>query len=141
MKFTDPKKLQAHLKKRATTIAKKNVRKVVSRATMMVESTAQESIKQKGTGRSYTRKGITHTASAAGNPPATDSGFLGQNITMNVTSKPDGSVIGQVISASPYSKALEFGTTNMQARPFMQPALNKNKNKILNLFKKEGIIK
>jgi len=108
---------------------------------MMVESTAQESIKQKGTGRSYTRKGITHTASAAGNPPATDSGFLGQNITMNVTSKPDGSVIGQVISASPYSKALEFGTTNMQARPFMQPALNKNKNKILNLFKKEGIIK
>jgi len=141
MKFTDPKKLQAHLDKRATTIAKKNVTKVVTHGTMMVERTAQESIKEKGTGRSYTRNGITHTASSAGNPPATDSGFLGQNITMNVTSKPDGSVVGQVISASPYSKALEYGTVNMQPRPFMHPAFQKNKNKISNLFKKKGIIK
>ena len=142
MKFTDPKKLQAHLDKRATTIAKKNVVTVVTRATMMVERTVQESIKQKGTGRTYSRAGLPpHIASAAGDPPATDEGFLGQNITMNVTSKPDGSVVGQVISASPYSKALEFGTVNMQPRPFMQPAFQKNKNKIFNLFKKQGIIK
>lgn len=142
MKFTDPKKLQIHLDKRATTIAKKNVTKVVTRATMNVERTAQESIKQKGTGRVYSRKAQPpHTASAAGNPPATDSGFLGQNITMNVTSKPDGSVVGQVISASPYSKALEYGTVNMQPRPFMHPAFQKNKNKILKMFKKQGIIK
>jgi HK97 gp10 family phage protein len=47
-------------------------------------------------------------------------------------------LVGQIISAAPYSKALEFGTVNMQPRPFMQPALNKNKNKIVKMFMQEG---
>lgn len=128
------------INKKMTTNARKNVLTAVSRGTGMVEKTAQESIKNKGTGRSYTRRGITHTASAPGQPPATDSGFLGQNITMNVKSMPNGTIVGQVISAAPYSKALEFGTTKMMARPFMQPALEKNRRKIEALFKK-GILK
>jgi len=129
------------INKKMTTNARKNVLTAVSRGTGMVEKTAQESIKNKGTGRSYTRRGITHTASAPGQPPATDSGFLGQNITMNVKSMPNGTVVGQVISAAPYSKALEFGTTTIEARPFMQPALEKNKKKIVNIFKQHGIVK
>ena len=69
-----------------------------------------------------------------------DTGFLGQNITMNVKSLANGSIVGQVISAAPYSKALEFGTTKMDARPFMQPALEKNKKKIVSIFKQHGVI-
>ena len=60
---------------------------------------------------------------------------------MNVKSQTNGSVVGQVISAAPYSKALEFGTTTMDARPFMQPALEKNKKKIVSIFKQQGVIK
>ena len=86
-----------------------------------------------------------HQASSPNNPPATDTGFLSANITMNIRTGHDGSVIGQVISAAPYSAALEFGTKDMLAlggpRPFMQPALEKNKKKIVKMFKDEGIFK
>ena len=81
-----------------------------------------------------------HQASAKGESPASDTGFLVSNITMNVESKLDGSVVGQIISSAPYSKHLEFGTVNMTERPFMQPALQKNKRKIQAMFKR-GILK
>jgi len=141
MKTKNFNTLKKSINKKLTTNARKNTLTAVTRGTGMVEKTAQESIKNKGTGRSYTRRGITHTASAPGQPPATDTGFLGQNITMNVKSMPNGTVVGQVISAAPYSKALEFGTTTIEARPFMQPALEKNKKKIVNIFKQHGVIK
>ena len=137
LKITNLKAFNKKLEKR---LQDNKVKEYVTRATNMVENTAQESIKNRGTGRTYKRGDITHTASAAGQPPATDTGFLGQNITMNVDVKSNGTVVGQIISAAPYSKALEFGTTNMDARPFMQPALEKNKRKIERLFKK-GVLK
>ena len=137
LKITNLKAFNKKLEKR---LQDNKVIEYVTRATNMVENTAQESIKNRGTGRTYKRGDITHTASAAGQPPATDTGFLGQNITMNVDVKSNGTVVGQIISAAPYSKALEFGTTNMDARPYMQPALEKNKRKIERLFKK-GVLK
>tara|TARA_R110001592_G_scaffold75688_2_gene229019 strand:- start:222 stop:653 length:432 start_codon:yes stop_codon:yes gene_type:complete len=143
MKFTDPKKLQAHLDKRATTIAKKNVKKVVTRGIMIIDGTAKKSIQAGGSGQSVKRYNPIreHVTSAPNNPPATDTGFLVSQITTNISSKPDGSVVGQLISSAPYSKALEYGTVNMQPRPFMHPAFQKNKNKILKMFKEQGIIK
>ena len=137
LKITNLKAFNKKLEKR---LQDNKVKEYVTRATNMVENTAQESIKNRGTGRTYKRGNITHTASAAGQPPATDTGFLGQNITMNVDVKSNGTVVGQIISAAPYSKALEFGTTNMDARPFMQPALEKNRRKIESMFKK-GVLK
>tara|TARA_R110002124_G_scaffold264815_1_gene431548 strand:- start:78 stop:515 length:438 start_codon:yes stop_codon:yes gene_type:complete len=118
------------------------VKEYVSRGTLMVENTAKKSIQAGGTGIESKKYNPTrtHRASAPNNPPATDTGFLVSQITMNVDVKPNGTVVGQVISAAPYSKALEFGTTNMQPRPFMQPALMKNKRKIQAMFKK-GILK
>ena len=44
-------------------------------------------------------------------------------------------------SGGNYAKHLEFGTTQMAARPFLQPALNKKAKKIVSIFKKEGLIK
>ena len=134
--------LKAFNKKLNKTLQDNKVKEYVTRATNMVENTAQESIKKKGTGRTYQKYNprVTHTASASGQPPATDSGFLGQNITMKVDVKSNGTVVGQIISAAPYSKALEFGTTKMDARPFMQPALEKNRRKIERMFKK-GVLK
>jgi len=143
MKFTDPKKLQAHLDKRATTIAKKNVEKVVTKGIMIIDSTAKQSIQAGGSGQTVKRYNPTrvHITSAPNNPPATDTGFLVSQITTNIASKTDGSVVGQLISSAPYSKALEYGTVNMRPRPFMHPSFQKNKNKILKMFRDEGIIK
>ena len=135
------------MEKRLTAGAKKSSKKVVTKATLLVQNTAKESVKKKGTGRVYRKynPNRVHQASSPNNPPATDTGFLSANITMNIRTGHDGSVIGQVISAAPYSAALEFGTKDMLAlggpRPFMQPALEKNKNKIVKMFKDEGIFK
>ena len=87
----------------------------------------------------YTRGSIAHQASAPGEAPATDTGFLQTQITTQVKVKDD-KVIGQIIASAPYARHLEFGTTNIMPRPFMQPALEKNKNKILRIFKKEGVV-
>ena len=58
-------------------------------------------------------------ASAVGEFPATDTGFLQSNIY--VQKSPSG-LSGSVISQAEYSSALEFGTSKMGARPFMQPS-------------------
>ena len=70
-------------------------------------------------GRFYPRGGEQHQASAAGEYPATDSGFLANNIFVKVA--PNG-LSGEVESKMNYSAALEFGTSKMAARPFMQPS-------------------
>ena len=118
------------------------VKEYVTRGTMMVQNTAKKSIMAGGTGKTVQKyePRRTHTQSAPNQPPASDTGFLVSQITMNVDVKTNGTVVGQIISAAPYSAALEFGTTQMTERPFMQPALEKNKRKILSLFKK-GILK
>ena len=134
--------LKAFNKNLQATLDNNKVKEYVTRATLMVQNTAKKSILAGGTGKTYQKykPRRTHTASAAGQPPASDEGILAGDITMNVDVKPNGTVVGQIISAAPYSKALEFGTINMQPRPFMQPALMKNKRKIKAMFKK-GILK
>ena len=118
-------------------------KKVVTLCANDVMNTALQSIKQKGTGRTYERYNPrrTHTASAPNMPPATDTGFLGQNISIDVKTRSDGAVVGQIISAAPYSKALEFGTVEMQQRPFMRPALEQNKRNINRRFRQAKLIK
>ena len=131
-----------NLNKKMTVNARKNAKIAITRGANLVENEAKESIMRGGSGKTYEKYNPrrTHTASKSGQPPATDTGFLVSQITMNVKSNADGSIVGQIISAAPYSKPLEFGTVNMDARPFMQPALQKNKRKIKALFKK-GILK
>ena len=73
----------------------------------------------------------SHTASAAGQAPASDTGFLATNITFNLG---EGGMVANVESRAKYSIFLEFGTQNMKARPFMFPALEENKPKIRRMF-------
>ena len=89
------------------------------------------------------RGGKPHTASASGEAPATATGKIIEGITTKV--KTEGTkVIGQIIAYSfnvtPYAKDLEFGTTNMRPRPYMQPALEKYRPQIKRIFKKGGYI-
>ena len=66
-------------------------------------------------------------ASAVGEYPATDTGFLQSNIY--VQKSPSG-LSGSVVSQAKYSSALEFGTSKMGARPFMQPSAEEVRPKI-----------
>tara|TARA_B100000424_G_scaffold18737_2_gene13540 strand:- start:14602 stop:15063 length:462 start_codon:yes stop_codon:yes gene_type:complete len=123
-----------------------NVKKAVTRGTLLVRSDVIKAISSPGTGRTYEKYNPrrTHTASKGGEAPATDTGFLISQVSSNV--KVEGqTVIGQIISAAPYSKFLEFGHVArdgsfVQARPYMQPSLEKNKKKIKDIFVQEGVI-
>jgi len=132
------KRLEKRLKRDAMTQIKRNV----TRGVMLVRNTAVEEI-QRGTktGETYELYSPrrTHTSSAPGEFPATDTGFLVSQISTDVHTKGN-SVVGQIISSAPYSKHLEFGTTKMSARPFMQPSLEKNKRKIREIFRKGGYV-
>jgi|TARA_R100000773_G_C4221176_1_gene120144 HK97 gp10 family phage protein len=69
----------------------------------------------------------THQASASGQFPASDTGFLANNIVTNLQGN---GLEGEVISQAEYSQYLEYGTSKMGARPFMQPSLEQNRPKI-----------
>ena len=59
-----------------------------------------------------------HQASAKGESPASDTGFLVSHIKVKKKNKDE--VV--VESTAPYSAFLEFGTSQMGERPFMHPA-------------------
>lgn len=78
------------------------------------------------TGRKYGG----HRASAPGEPPATDSGGLLNNWPRP---KKNFTATGAEVEGGPgqeYADDLELGTINMDARPFMRPALDENEAEI-----------
>lgn len=143
MKIVNEKAFYEKLKKRLGIIPLKNAERACFKAANLVKNEAQRSILAGNkTGQTATRYNPkrTHTASAPGEPPASDTGFLANNITAEVVVRPLTQVYGIVRSTAPYSAHLEFGTQKMAARPFLQPALNKNARKIQRIFEREGIL-
>lgn len=113
-----------------------DVKALVGRAGNLVRNTAVQSIQQGAkSGVIYEKYNPrrTHRASAAGQPPATDTGFLVNNIGLKIDYDGLGA---SVESRADYSVFLEFGTSKMAARPFMHPALESNKSKIRTLEKR-----
>jgi len=111
----------------------RNAKQLVSRAVAAVHATAVQSITDGAkSGETYEKYNPrrTHRASAEGEPPAADTGYLHSNIFMDIDNDGLG---GSVESRAEYSAYLEFGTATMGARPFMQPALEENRSKIRQL--------
>lgn len=69
-------------------------------------------------GRVYTRGGVVHKASAAGEFPMSDTGRLAANVDMEIRSKLFRSVGTNIL----YGPHLEFGTTSMSPRPWLTPS-------------------
>lgn len=92
-------------------------------------------------GKKYKRGSKIHIASIPGKPPAIDTGRLVNSINYIVDVYSKG-YAAEVFASTKYAYWLEFGTTKkdgttkMAARPFMQPALESSKQKILDYAKK-----
>ncbi len=135
------KAFQNKFKKRIVENPEKELLHLVQRSTTLVEGTAKESILSGGTGITYQKYNPRrqHTASAEGEPPASDTGFLVGSISSNVK-KEGTTVVGQIIASASYAPHLEFGTSTIRPRPFMQPALERNRPKIKRIFKEGGYV-
>ncbi len=95
--------------------------KAVQRAALVLQGAIKQTLSQPGRGRLYKSRGVTaklarkgtkkrarqmHQASAPGDPPAIDTGFLRGSVVLNPQS--DGTV--RVGPAAHYAAALEYGT-------------------------------
>lgn len=92
-----------------------------------IKAEAQRSI----TAGSVSGKG--HVPSKPGDAPNNDTGVLKNNIEA-VLSEP---LLAEVSSNAPYAAALEFGTSKMEARPYMRPARDKSAPEIERMFAAE----
>lgn len=138
----------------------KSVMGAIKEGCLMVEADCKKSMK-KGSGRLYLKgknKNIQHYASAPGEPPAVDTGRLRASITHNWTGsgmgraqiqtpvagsknedgigQPTEELTGVVGTNVEYAKALELGDPDrrLKPRPYLRPALERQKGKILNLY-------
>lgn len=73
--------------------------------------------------------GAGHIPSRPGEPPNNDTGVLA-NAIETLRGTESGSIKYIVSSNAPYSQPLEFGSSKMAARPFLRPALEKNRERI-----------
>jgi HK97 gp10 family phage protein len=64
----------------------------------------------------------THRASAPGQPPATDTGALVRSIQASISGR-----TAEVAANIDYAVYLEFGTREMEPRPFLFPALEQER--------------
>jgi len=135
------KGFQKKLEKKLVKNPEKHLKHLVQRSASLVEGTAKESILSGGTGITYQKYNPRrqHTASAQGEPPASDTGFLVGSISTSVK-KQGTAVVGQIIASAEYAPYLEFGTSDIRPRPFMQPALERNRPRIKRIFKEGGYI-
>lgn len=96
---------------------------VLSAALVLRNRWANDVLRRPGTGRLYRRGGVSHRASAPGEPPATDTGVLANSIDVEGLPNPvDPSA--RVGSGLAYARHLEFGVPGrIEPRPHATVAL------------------
>ncbi|RWB66573.1 HK97-gp10 family putative phage morphogenesis protein [Mesorhizobium sp.] len=85
-------------------------------------------------GKIYERRGVTHQASAPGEPPASDTGRLVQSGHAEYDTK---AISGTAVWSSEHADPLEHGTKNMEPRPFARQALANKQDEINKGFAEE----
>ena len=138
MSFKNLLQFKKRMEKRVVANPLDNAEDLIARATRMVSNRAQESIARDP--KTGVMRPSGSPASAAGEPPAADTGFFISRISYKIDRSRD-EVVGTVRVSAPYAAPLEFGTTNIAPRPFMQPALESNRPRIRKMYKEGGLIK
>ncbi len=73
----------------------------------------------------------THQASAPGEAPAMETGNLVNSIAEELQRKDKTGATAAVIVLAEYGIHLEFGTEDMEPRPFLRPAFDQNRKEIM----------
>ena len=102
---------------------------ITTQAKLLQTAIRKNIAKGSRTGRRYKKKSVIHQASAPGEYPKTDTGELVSSIYDSVSSAEMQFVVG---SGKKYARHLEFGTSKMQARPFMVRTFKENQKNIIN---------
>jgi HK97 gp10 family phage protein len=121
--------LQAALR-RASGEIKQAVSRAVVGTALELQGNIKKSIAQgPASGRTYEKYNPrrTHTASAPGQPPMTDTGRLVNSIEFDKI----GDLTATVGSKLVYAPYLEYGTSRMAARPFFRPAIEEIRPKYM----------
>lgn len=101
----------------------KAIERAVEEAANEVRNNAIRSIvRDRSSGRVYKRGDVTHIASKPGDSPNTDTGNLASKISVEYKK---GSGVAHIGTSVEYGLHLEFGTRNMEQRPWLRPALQK----------------
>lgn len=113
---------------------RREVLRELRRGGLRIKATAAESIMEQTPGgrpyRSRGKKGAIHYASPPGSPPNADTGELHTGITTATTANTETLVQVQTGTNSPYAEPLEFGSSKMEPRPFMDPAFRQHVHEI-----------
>ena len=99
------------------------INKAVVKTANEVRNNAVKSIsREQSIGRTYQRGSVTHTASAPGDAPNTDTG----NLVSKIATENPRKGLSYVGTSVEYGKHLEFSTRRrMAARPWLRPAMDK----------------
>ena len=118
---------QKRLKRMSGAEIVKAAGRVVYVGSDMIRAEAHRSI-SKGS-----RSGKKHKPSAPNTPPNRDTGVLQAHLRAELVAPLE----AQVTSEAPYAAALEFGTSRMEARPYLRPARDAKAPEIQRLFEVE----
>jgi HK97 gp10 family phage protein len=116
------KKHSDRLKRMAARTPKEVARALYS-AGQLIELDAERSITTGAV------SGANHMPSNPGQPPNADTHFLDTNIETEI----GGPGLVTITSKAPYSAALEYGTSRISPRPFMSPAVQRNRKKVVQM--------
>lgn len=97
----------------------KEIGKFVRQIAFGIEAEMKIAMTGPKSGNVYIRRGRSHQASAPGEAPAVDTGFLINSIQTDARETEATITIG-----AEYAEGLEFGTDDIAARPFVQPAID-----------------
>ncbi len=109
-------------------------RKAMNQVILALEGYIKVKLTGKRSGRIYRRGKRIHQASAPGEAPAVDTGFLRTSIAAFNVKREGDDVIGQVAAHAKYAIYLEKGTRKMKPRPFLMVTLKERGQALQALF-------
>lgn len=111
--------------------------KAVQDSIFLIHKTAVESIQDNASGIPQIRytngRKRNVLASKPGDPPNTDTGRLVQSIKFDFQ---NGGLIGRVGTNLKYGAWLEFGTKNVEPRPWLSTAIRETAKQVADIFKR-----
>jgi HK97 gp10 family phage protein len=109
--------------------ARASIGTALAGSVVTLDSYAKQKIQGGGRGgRVYRRRSVARQSSAPGEFPKSDSGQLVGSLFFKISSDKLRAFFGTKLA---YGRYLEFGTSRMQARPWLRPTFKANREKIV----------